>query len=344
MKIGVDLQILSREEKTGMGRYVQELLPQLQKYKEFEWITLKPKPIKGYRTIWTHTILPLHTLIKRIDLLFCPANLIPIYVPRSTKILVTVHDIRPKIFPEVYSKKVRRYYEFEYSFLFKRADGIITVSEYSKSEIEKFFPESKGKVYVVYNGLDHSKFKNLNLPRKKQILFIGSIAKHKNIGSVIKAFSQIYKEIPHKLIIVGTRDKGLPYEEEIKEIAKNLPEDRIKFTGSISDEDIVKLYNESELFIFPSLHEGFGLPPLEAMACGCPVLASNTSSIPEICGNAAIYFNPLDTQEIATKLTKLLQDQALLEELRQKGLERAKIFSWEKTVEETIKVIKKILD
>ncbi|MGB9621714.1 MAG: glycosyltransferase family 4 protein [Brevinematia bacterium] len=344
MKIGIDLQILSREEKTGMGRYIEELLPRLKEFKEFEWISFKPKPIKGYRTIWTHTVLPFSAIIKNINLLFCPANLIPIYVPKKIKILVTVHDIRPKIFPEAYSDKVRRYYEFEYSFLFKRADRIITVSQYSKSEIEKFFPEAKGKINVIYNGIDHSKFRYLNLPRKKQILFIGAIAKHKNIGNAIKAFSKIYKEIQHKLIIVGSRDKGLPYDEEINEILKKIPEDRIEFTGKISDEEIVKLYNESELFIFPSLHEGFGLPPLEAMACGCPVLASNSSSIPEICIDAAMYFNPLDIEDIANKLIKATSNTSLLEELRQKGIERAKKFNWETTAKETIKVIKQLLD
>ncbi|MGC8870639.1 MAG: glycosyltransferase family 4 protein, partial [Brevinematia bacterium] len=137
---------------------------------------------------------------------------------------------------------------------------------------------------------------------------------------------------------------GLPYDEEINEILKKIPEDRIEFTGKISDEEIVKLYNESELFIFPSLHEGFGLPPLEAMACGCPVLASNSSSIPEICIDAAMYFNPLDIEDIANKLIKATSNTSLLEELRQKGIERAKKFNWETTAKETIKVIKQLLD
>ncbi|MFN4245433.1 MAG: glycosyltransferase family 4 protein [Brevinematia bacterium] len=342
-KIVVDVQMLSRNELTGMGRYIQELLPHLFKYEEFEWITKKPRSIKGYRTLWEHTILPITSLLEKADVLFSPSNIVPFYLPKKIKLIVTVHDVRVKVFPETFSRSTRMYYDFIYSFLFKRANLIITVSEFSRSEILKYFPEAKNKIYVIPNGINTQKFKFLDLPRKKQILLIGALAKHKNISVVLKAFQKIYNTIPHNLIIVGSKDSGMPQDEEMKQIMRQIPSDRVIFTGRLSDDEVVNLYNESEVFVFPSLYEGFGLPVLEAMACGCPVIASNRASLPEVCGDAAIIFNPDDPDELSEKIFQLVQNDNVKETLRKKGFERIKLFSWESIAKQYIDLIKKVL-
>jgi glycosyltransferase involved in cell wall biosynthesis len=342
--IGIDLQMISRPQLTGMGRYISELLPRFRDYKDFNWVELRPKPIRFYRTIWEHTVLPLSLIAKGVNLLFCPANIAPIWIPWGVKTILTVHDVRVKVFPETFSKGTRAYYEFLYSATLHRVDRIITVSEFSKNEIIKYFPETKNKITVIYEAIDTNKFKFLNLPREKQILMLGAIAKHKNVLNILKAFSLAVNEIPHKLIIVGSKDSGLPIEEEVNEVLEKIPSDRVIFTGKLSDEEIIELYNKSEFFVFPSLYEGFGFPPLEAMACGCPVIVSYISSLPETVGDAGLFVDPYKLEDIANKMVLMASNQELRDELREKGFERVKNFSWSKAAKEHVDVFKEVLN
>ncbi len=342
--IGIDLQMLSRPQMTGMGRYVSELLPRFKQYKDFNWVELKPRPIKLYRTIWEHTILPLNLVTRKVNLLFCPANIVPIWWPSGVRTVLTVHDVRVKVFPDTFSEGTRLYYEFLLSATLNRVDRIITVSEFSKSEIIKYFPETNGKITVIYEAIDTNKFRFLNFPREKQILMLGAIARHKNVLNTLKAFSLVIGEIPHKLIIVGSRDSGLPLDEDVNEVLRKIPSDRVVFTGKLRDEEIIELYNRSEFFVFPSLYEGFGFPPLEAMACGCPVIVSNVSSLPEVVGDAGIFVDPYSFEDIASKMVLLANNERLKEELKEKGFMRIKQFSWDKAAEEHIKVFKEVLE
>lgn len=342
-KVIIDAQMLARENTTGMGRYIQELLAFLTKNSDFEWIVKQPKPIKFYRTLWEHTILPLYSVIERANILFCPSNIAPLFVPKKVKLIVTIHDLRVKKFPDTFSKSTRIYYNLNYLNTFNRADAIITVSEFSKNEIIKYYPQAKEKIFVIPNGINLQQFRVLNIPRKKQILFIGAIAKHKNIKIILKAFLTIKDKIDHTVVIVGSKDSGMPEDEETKEILKQIPPERVIFTGKLTDEEIVRVYNESEIFVFPSIYEGFGLPILEAMACGCPVIASNQSSIPEVCGDSALLFDPFNPEELAEKILLLTNDSNLRNKLVEKGLERVKVFSWEKAAEKHIEVFKRVM-
>ncbi|MEN2997709.1 MAG: glycosyltransferase family 1 protein [Brevinematia bacterium] len=342
-KIVIDTQMLSRPQVTGIGRYISELLPSLLKNEDFEWIIKQPRPIKFYRTLWEHTILPLSVLAEKADILFCPSNIVPLYLPKNTKLVVTIHDVRVKVFPETFSKWTRAYYNLIYSFAFRKADAIVTVSEFSKEEIIKYFPEAKNKVSVIYNGINLEKFIFLNIPRKNQILFIGALAKHKNIGIIFEAFSKVMDEIPHELVIVGSRDSGMPQDEKVEKALKLIPKNKIRFTGKISDDETVRLYNESDFFIFPSIYEGFGLPLLEAMACGCPIIASNRSSIPEVCGDSALFFEAENPNELAEKILLLARNPEIKAHLRTKGLERVKNFSWTTSAEKYVELFKKLV-
>jgi len=226
-------------------------------------------------------------------------------------------------------------------------DKIITISECTKKDIVKFYkiPEDKIKVILlapdpIYQPLSHdiiapilSKY-GVCAP---YILYVGSLEPRKNIQTLIQGFANIKKRgLNHKLIIVG--NKKWEYSKLIRIVAESGLHNDVIFTGYLPDEDLPALYNGADLFVYPSLYEGFGLPPLEAMACGTPVITSNTSSLPEVVGNAGIKVDPQDVDQLSDAIYHVLTDENLRLSLIEKGLERSKQFSWERTATETWKV------
>ena len=188
----------------------------------------------------------------------------------------------------------------------------------------------------------------MNLKRRYNIdsqfiLYVGNVESRKNVSLLIKSIYKLKKQgIKHKLVIIGARGFGF---KQINELVIELKlSDEVIFTGYIPDEDLVKFYNAADLFVFPSLYEGFGLPPLEAMACGCPVIVSNTSSLPEVVGNAGILIDPHDFDALAEEMYQILTNNDLKQNLSKKSVTRAKLFSWEKTARETWKVYEKVLE
>ncbi|MEW6041429.1 MAG: glycosyltransferase family 1 protein, partial [Elusimicrobiota bacterium] len=172
--------------------------------------------------------------------------------------------------------------------------------------------------------------------------FVGPLNERKNIPGLLKAFSILAKKgIQYRLVITGTGKET--YINLIKKLCMGLNiQDKVSWTGKIPSDAMVYFYNNAELLVYPSLYEGFGYPPLEAMACGCPIVASNTTSIPEVVGNAGILFNPHDTEEMAQAIEKVLKDTDLRQDLIKKGFEQVKNFSWAKTAKETLEVYKKV--
>ena len=175
------------------------------------------------------------------------------------------------------------------------------------------------------------------------ILFVGNISPRKNILALLQAFNKLKKRgIKHKLVIAGKKDQR--YEQVLKTLNELNLGGEVIFTGYVPEEDLPKLYNAADLFVYPSLYEGFGLPILEAMACGTPVVASNVSSLPEVAGDAGLLVNPQDVDALTNAMYKVLTDDKLKESLIDKGLERAKFFSWEKTARETLEVYKEVAE
>ena len=224
---------------------------------------------------------------------------------------------------------------------------IITGSFYTKSEIMQRLDFKDDKVRVIYHGINHDVFKvyddlelDIKLP-KKYILSVGSIEPRKNLLGLLKAYNLLNDEIKaeYKLVLVGF--KGWE-NREIMEIVNN-NKDNIHYLGFVSDEELAKVYNLASLFVFASFYEGFGLPPLEAMACGTPVVCSNLTSMPEICLDAAIYCDAYDADDISKKIEIVLKDDTLKEELIKKGLKRAGEFTWKKSAEEHVKVFKEVM-
>jgi len=274
-----------------------------------------------------------------------------IFKLKKQRYIITVHDLLPIVFPRVRPLKVVLVYKFLIPRALKTADAIIAVSYNTKRDIIKYFKIPEEKIRVIYNGVNenykplsekevekiHQKY-DINYPF---ILYVGRLAFHKNIPTLLKAFYKLKKyNLPHKLIIIGKKD--WKYKDIFDLVDRlNLHKDVI-FLGYVPNEDLPALYNAADLFVYPSLYEGFGLPPLEAMACGTPVVTSNTSSLPEVVGDAGIMVEPYDVDGFAKAMYEILTNDGLREELRKKGLKRAKLFNWRKTAEETLEVYEEV--
>jgi glycosyltransferase involved in cell wall biosynthesis len=272
---------------------------------------------------------------------------------KNQKYVITIHDLIPLIYPKTRQSMVSMSYKFLFPRTLENADKIIAVSNSTKSDLIKYFNVSAEKIEVIHEAADE-RFKPLTddeVRKVKQkyhldfpfILYVGGLTPYKNLITLVKAFYKLKIEgINHKLVIAGT--KRWRYKELFDFIDHLHLQDDIIFTGYVPDEDLPSMYNAAELFIYPSLYEGFGLPPLEAMACGCPVIASNASSIPEVVGDAGILFDPYDVNKLADHIFEVLSDDLLRANLSKKGLDRAKQFTWDRCALETFKVYQKMID
>lgn len=347
---------------TGVQRYAMELLTQLDNLikthylkNEINFQILVPRGtdvnklklknitvkevgiLKGHA--WEQLELPFYVR-NRLLVNFC--NVAPMFKKNQ---IVTIHDAAVYANPFNFSFIFRTWYKIVYKNISKYSKKIITVSTFSKKELIKYCKVNESKVKVIYEGKEHFLIKNrdseiLNkykLVPKSYILAVSSLNPNKNFKAVINAFKKLESEKIKFVIAGGTNPRIFNNKLDLS-FYKN-----VVHVGYISDEELKELYENAFCFIYPSFYEGFGLPPLEAMACGCPVIVSNAASLPEVCGDAALYVDPYSPEDIAEKIKLLLSDDKLREELRRKGLERAKMFSWEKCVEETIKVIEEVL-
>jgi glycosyltransferase involved in cell wall biosynthesis len=235
----------------------------------------------------------------------------------------------------------------------RKAEKIITVSEFSKKDISKYIKYPEDQIEIIPPAVDH----NLYYPNRnraalkkyrieeteKVILYVGAEEPRKNIQLLINSFSKLKNKIPQvKLLKVGTPNYLGVREKLLEQIESlNLQKDII-FTGYVSERELAEIYNAVDLFVFPSLYEGFGIPPLEAMACGTPVITSNTSSLPEVVGDAAIVVDPYDADKLVEEMYQLLTDDGLKKEMIRKGLKRSKMFSWDESARKTLRVYKEL--
>ncbi len=263
---------------------------------------------------------------------------------RSNQV-VTIHDVIPLLFKN-YHKKQFIYYKLILKFGLKKARYILTPSHNSKDLLQEMYDIPDDRIRVIYNGADTLINKDKvfeNKTGKPYLLYIGRICKMKNIKGIIESFGAIADKIPHDLIIVGNDWKVFIEELYFSQIDHRLRK-RIKFKENVSNEEKCRLFKNAEMLIFPSFYEGFGLPPIEAMACGCPVIVSNNSSLPEICGDGAYYVNPVNIKEISTAILRLIKDTELRNELTAKGKERASNFRWDFSAVKHLWLLEQIVD
>lgn len=258
------------------------------------------------------------------------------------KMLVTVYDLFHLAMPNLVGGLHKRLYaKVMFKAVRRKADAIITISHFTKNELIRFTGRGKQEIYPIHLGVEDSWFnikKSVNPHGKSYLLYVGNVKPHKNLGSLIKAFEFIADKIPHDLVIVGKKEGFITGDSAVATMAASLSE-RVYFTGYIEDEILKQYFAHADAFVLPSFYEGFGLPPLEAMATGCPVIVANAASFPEVCEDAAIYCDPHSYEDIADKILMVMNDSSLRETLKRKGVEHARKFTWEKCVSETCEVI-----
>ena len=318
--------------------------------------------------IMDQSLLPMEILLnRRIDVFHSLSSVIP-YL-KICKFVVTVHDLIPFVLNEKKIDKLLlnlRFRERLWMKSLRKADRIITVSENSKKDIMKLLSIPEEKIEVIYSSADArfgpvrdrqaiAKIMERYSVRKKFILYLGGFARHKNIERLVRAFYEfsLSSGDEWQLVLAGK----LPDEkiENADDLTKHEPVWKIRtlvaklgldakviFTGFVPDEDLPTLYSAAGIFVFPSLYEGFGFPPLEAMACGTPVVASNTSSLPEVIGDAGVLVNPFSIDEIVSAVRSVLKSKLRQREMSCKGVERARRFSWEETARKTLKVYRQV--
>lgn len=348
MNIAIDISPLSTGHKVrGTGFYLEHLKNALVSY----------FPQYQY-TFFTQG----ENIPKDIDLLHYPyfdPFLLTLPLKKKVKTIVTIHDLTPIVFPKHFPAGIRGNLIWEMQrFLVSKADAIITDSFSSKKDIMKFIRIPDGKVHVVYLAAGEA-FKKITLTQKEKgalekkynlpkkfILYVGDVTWNKNLPRLLEAITKL--NIP--LVMVGKAlteqnfDKTNPWNKDRIRINELSEHNRtIIRLGFVSNEDLLCIYNMATVFAFPSVYEGFGLPVIEAMSCGIPVVTTNEGSIPEVGGDAAYYVDGYSADSIAKGLTEVFENKNLQEELSEKGLQQAKKFSWKKTAEETISVYKNVL-
>lgn len=270
----------------------------------------------------------------------------PIPLGYQGKLLVTVHDVFHLAMPKLLGGWVKRLYaNMMFRFLCNKASTIITDSNFTKHELRRLVLTKMPPIYPIHLGVDHSWFevdKKISPHHKPYLVFVGNIKPNKNLATLVAAYIKILPEISHDLILIGKKSGFITGDSEVAALAEQHP-DRIIFTDLVSDELLKSYVANASALVFPSLYEGFGLPPLEAMACGCPVIVSDRASLPEVCDDAAIYCNPESADDVAEKILNLLNDKSLQDDLRHRGQKRAGQFTWEKSIAQTVAVIRKLL-
>ena len=368
MKIGIDAREFLPGQMTGIGRYLWHFLQYAtasnypheyvlfcnqKTHIPFDLPKLKSVIItENITPIWDQVLLPLNIAKEKIDVFLTPYFKAPFFLPSNTVLII--NDLIPLLFPEELRLFKRIYFRFVCGMAARRAKRIITISVNSRDDIVKYLRLPADKIEIVHLGVEKRFMspdirieeirRKYALPQKF-ILYLGNLSPHKNVQGLIKSYAVLPVNLRKQYKLVLGASKSGKYFSYIEKVIREmeLAQD-VLFTGFIEDKDLPAVYHMSSLFAYPSLYEGFGLPPLEAMAGGCPVVSSNTSSMPEVLGDAALFFNPYHVEEISQAIRHMLDDENLRNKFRQKGLERAKLFTPEKMASETLGVFKGMKD
>jgi glycosyltransferase involved in cell wall biosynthesis len=300
--------------------------------------------------LWTHVRLSWEMLTRPPRTLFVPSHVVPLWHPRRT--VVTIHDLGYLEYPQAHTRLSRLYLHLSTWFSAHAARRVIAISEATKRDLIKHYTIKPGKIVVIYHGRDLI-FAPVTDPAKIEqtlkkysitqpyCIHVGTLQPRKNLGVLVEAWDILRARVesPPQLLLAGKR--GWLYESLLQSVKERNLDDLIKFADYVERDDLPSLYSGALALTFPSLYEGFGLPPLEAMSCGTPVLASTSSSVPEVVGDAGILLDPKDAGAWADAVQRVMQDGSLREELSRKGLERAKQFTWERCAKETFSVLVK---
>jgi glycosyltransferase involved in cell wall biosynthesis len=367
IKLVIDSRMI---QSSGIGSYLQNLIPFISNststsvisdsaiISSFKWGN-QVNVINVHSAIYSiREQFEIFNKIPRCDVFWSPHYNVPIFPVKANRRVVTIHDVNHLAFFDELNLQQKIYAKLMSLVSTRLSRKIITVSNFSKSEIIRYINADEGKIDVIYNGIDTERFtildpaevertkKKCGIP-DKFIMFVGNVKPHKNLLRLLLAYEKLYCQNlkDYFLVIVGRKEGFIIGNSEIFSILENntVLRERVLFTGYLENADLSAIYNSASLLVLPSLYEGFGLPPLEAMACNCPVVVSNVASLPEVCGDAAHYVDPYDVESIAEGIYNVLSNESLRQDLIKKGAERVKLFSWERSAREHLRVFEEAL-
>lgn len=370
MIIGIDGNEANQENLVGIGQVAFNVIKGLEKldHKNHYIIYLKERPennfpkvrtgweyrVFGPKKAWTQLALPfkLYTQREKLDVFFSPSHYSPRFSPFPR--VIYLMDLWHHRHPEQFDKKDLYQLTSWEGYSVKNSAHILTISNFSKSEIVKFYQCPKGKITVAHPGFDRyqladsaSKIKKIKKKlgiKGKYLVYLGTLQPKKNLVRLVEAFGQVAKKRPEVSLVIAGK-KGWLFEEIFTKVKELRLEERVIFPGFIAEEDKPYLLAGGEAFVFPSLYEGFGIPVLESMSLGVPVVAAKAGSLPEIGGEAAIYCDPYQTESIAESMEKVLQlNKKERNEIIVKGEKQAKQFSWEKCARKVLETLEELKD
>lgn len=373
MKIGIDGRAAKWYRGTGIGTYAYQLISSLNNIDKLnDYLLFMPESSNldisfnknfnirnitegNQSNFWDEVNIPNILVDKDVELYHVPQNGVGLPKEKNCPFIITLHDVIPIKMPETVGENYLRVFNKEMPQIISNCDGIITVSHYSKEDISKTFNFPLDKIFVthlaaeaIYAPMDKKQCRSIIQDRygidSNFILYVGGFSPRKNIVGLIEAFSTLvgkYKK-DIKLVIAGQQGKSYSlYKGRAEQLGISK---KVLFPGFIPIEDLPLFYNASEFLAYPSFYEGFGLPPVEAMACGTPVITSNVTSIPEVLGDSAIFINPQDVDELSASMLRLLEDPRLRERLIMSGLVRSSELSFDKTALATVIAYNKIIN
>lgn len=371
MNIGIDGRAAKWYRGTGIGTYTYQLISNLNKIDNInKYLLFLPQntdldlnnnftitQIKesNNASFWDDVNAPNILNNTNIDLYHVPQNGVGLSQNINCLKVITLHDIIPLRMPETVSDRYLNIFNNQLPKIIENCDGIITVSQFSKDDISKEFNVPKDKIFVTYLGaediykpLDKKYCKEFIKTKynidKNFLLYVGGYSPRKNIIGILESFSLLDYKLRENLYVVITGKKGISYDIYMKRAEALGIKNSVIFTDFIPLEYLPLFYNACELLIYPSFYEGFGLPPLEAMACGTPVIASNVTSIPEICSDSALLVNPYDIYELSSSIKELLCNNKLKNSMIKKGLSTCSKYSWLNTAKDTLSAYKNIIN
>ncbi|GIM29645.1 glycosyl transferase [Clostridium polyendosporum] len=371
MKIAIDGRAAKWYRGTGIGTYTYQLINNLNQIDFLnQYLLFMPQHAPFERQLrdnfntsysldnnkdnfWEEVRIPNILSDNEIDIYHVPQNGVGLSQNIHCASMITLHDIIPLRMPETVSNRYLKIFNEDIPKIIEKCNGIITVSEFSKNDIAKEFNFPKEKIFVTHLAAEDiyrplNKIECKNLINKKYgvcsdfILYVGGFSPRKNILGLIEAFSILLKHYKKDIKLIITGKHGISYEKYKKRAEDLKILSHVIFPGFIPLEDMPLFYNASKVFVYPSFYEGFGLPPLEAMACGTPVIASSETSVPEVVGDAALHVNPNNILKIYELMLSILEDRALSLSLINKGLIHSSKFNWKKTAYDTVDAYKSI--
>jgi glycosyltransferase involved in cell wall biosynthesis len=358
------------EQKAGMDHYLHQVLLTMKRlapenryvlidhrrqktaFKEqFEQIILDlpGAPLRISR--WNLRVVP--RILAQFDLVFSPGLYGPVRIPKGVASVMVVHDLTRYLFPHFFAfNMMQKVLDLlAYPAMLRRYDHLLVVSQATRQDLMRLFKIEAKKITLAYHGAEET-FQPLNPETMEQTLlksygikkpfalFLGTLEPRKNIPTLLKAFAGIQDQIPHDLVLVGQR--GWKWEPIFQEIERLKIQSRVHWAGYVPDEDRVLFYNGADFLVYPSWYEGFGMPLLEAMQCGCPVIASNVSALPEVIGPAGLLIDPAQPEDLQRTMLRLINEPGLAEKMKKAGFDQSRQFSWEHSARKTLEVFEKL--